>query len=94
MPVPERLNSPVEFHGKNDQSRKNLDNLTIYFFLKTVLWIFSIINLVSLYLLRKHKQICFIIPYSIYLIVFFLIKKSKSSINCPKEEKQEEATID
>ena len=31
MPVLERWNSPVEFHGKNDQSRKNLDMLTIPF---------------------------------------------------------------
>ena len=65
MPVPERLNSSVESHGKNDQPRKNLDKLTIQFFLKTDLWAFSMTNLVSLYLLGKHKQICFIIPYSV-----------------------------
>ena len=41
MPVPERLNSSVESHGKNDQPRKNLDKLTIQFFLKTNLWAFS-----------------------------------------------------
>ena len=29
VPVPERLNSPVEFHGKNDQYRKHLHKLTI-----------------------------------------------------------------
>ena len=74
------------------------------------------VNLVSLYLLGKHKQICksvslfrtqfdldlsltcpsFLSSFS--LIVFikvFLIQKSKSSTNLnPKEEKQEEATID
>ena len=65
MSVPEMLNSLVEFHGKNDQPRKNLDKLTIYFFLKTVLWAFYMVNRVSLYLLGKHKQTCFIIPYSI-----------------------------
>ena len=65
VPVPERLNSPVEFHGKNDQPRKTLDKLTTGFFLKTILWAFSIANLVNLYLLGKHKQNCFIIPYSI-----------------------------
>ena len=59
------LNSLVEFHGKNDQPRKNLDKLTIYFFLKTVFWAFYMVNRVSLYLLGKHKQTCFIIPYSI-----------------------------
>ena len=36
VPVPERLNSPVEFHGKNDQYRKYLHKLTICF-LKTIL---------------------------------------------------------
>ena len=71
---------------------------------------FSMVNLVSLYLLRKNKQICFIIPYSIWswlccsflssfsLTVFikiFLKQKSKSSTNLNhKEWKQEEATID
>ena len=65
VPVSERLNSPVEFHGKYDQTRKKLDKLTIYFFSKTILWAFSMVNLVSLFLLGKHKQTCFIIPYSI-----------------------------
>ena len=30
VPVPERFNSPVEFHGKNDQRRKNLGKLTFF----------------------------------------------------------------
>ena len=34
----ERWNGRVEFHGKNDQPRKNLDNLTIYFFLNRISW--------------------------------------------------------
>ena len=55
----ERWNSRAEFNGKNDQPRKNLDKLTIYFYLSRTLWG---INLVSLLLLRKHKQIFFIIP--------------------------------
>ena len=36
----ERWNSREEFHGKNDQSRKNLDKLTIYVFLERTLWAF------------------------------------------------------
>ena len=35
--VPERLNSPIEFHEKNDESRKYLHKLTIYCFFKTIL---------------------------------------------------------
>ena len=63
--------------------------------------------IVSLYLLRKHKQFCFIILYSIcsWLVLlsfslnvftkFFLIQKSKSSTKLnQKEWKQEEATIE
>ena len=37
----ERWNSRVEFHGKNNQPRKNLDKLTIYFFLNRILWAFQ-----------------------------------------------------
>ena len=33
----EMWNSRVEFHEKNDQPRKNLDKLTIYFFLNRFL---------------------------------------------------------
>ena len=62
--VLERLNSPVEFHVKNDQPIKNLDKLTMYFFDQKFMG-FSMVILVSPYLLEKHKQICFIIPYSI-----------------------------
>ena len=69
---------------------------------------FLIVNLFSLYLLRKYKQFCFNIPYSVFfltcssflsnfsltvVIKFFLIQKSKSNLN-HKEGKQEEATID
>ena len=32
MPVTERWNNSVEFHGKNDQPRKNLDKLKIYIY--------------------------------------------------------------
>ena len=63
MLVPERLHGLVEFNGKNDQPRKNLDKLTICVFLKTILWAFSMVNLGSVYLLGKH--IYFIIPYSL-----------------------------
>ena len=61
----EGSNSRVEFHGKNDQTRKKLDKFTILLFLEQSFMGISIVNLVSLYLLQKHKQICFIIPYSI-----------------------------
>ena len=33
------------------------------------------VNLVSLYLLGKHKQICFIISYSFVLDLFFFSKQ-------------------
>ena len=63
------------------------------------------VPLVNFFLLRKHKQFCFIIPYSVcsflssfsltVFIKFFLIQNSKSSANLNhKELKQEGATID
>ena len=36
----ERWNSRVECHGKNDQSRKKLDKLTIYLLLNRIPWTF------------------------------------------------------
>ena len=38
----ERWNSRIEFQGKNDQPRKNLDKLTIHFFLSTISWAFRL----------------------------------------------------
>ena len=34
------LNSRVEFNGKTEQDRKNLDKLTIYFFFNRILSVF------------------------------------------------------
>ena len=66
---------------------------------------FSMINFVSLYLLPKHKQFCFNIPYSIFLVLFFFFKQfqphcfykalsyTKYSTNLNHEEGKQ-ATID
>ena len=69
---------------------------------------FSMVNLVSLYHLRKHKSVSlfhtrfdldlffFLSSFSVFLFIkVFLIYKSKSSTNLNhKEEKQKDATID
>ena len=38
------------------------------------LWAFSVVNLVCLHLLGKHKQICFIIPYLICSCLVLLLQ--------------------
>ena len=61
---------------------------------------FLMVNLVSLYLLRKHKQFVLDLfflfkQFQSHFIKFFLIQKSNSSAKLNhKEGKQEEATID
>ena len=105
-----RWDSLVDFHGKNDQPRKNLDKLTILLFLEQHFMSFSMVNLVSLTVFTwKYKLYCFLFHIQFVLDLFFffkqfqshcvykvfLIQKSKSSTNLNhKEGKQEKATID
>ena len=76
--ITERWNSRVEVHGKNNQPRKNLDKVAIYYFLNRILWAFrwktlsisicceSINNSVSLF----HTQFV--------LDLFFFFKQCQS----------------
>ena len=100
----------AEFHGKNDQPRKNLDKLTIYFFLNRIAWALrwqtlsvsicceSINKSVSLFDTQFILDfvLLFLSSFSLTVFIkFFLIQKSKSSTNLNhKEGKQEETTID
>ena len=61
----------VEFHGKNDQPRKNLDRLIIYFFLNQILWAFSWKALSTSICCENINNSLFHIQYVLDLFFFF-----------------------
>ena len=57
-------------------TKKNLDNLTILF--EHNFMSFSMVPLCKFFLLWKHEQFCFIIPYQFVLDLLFFFKQFQS----------------